>query len=72
MREPPRPVLFARLLLEMEPDPALERPAVAKATVDVSGRLVRAHVARPTMDEAIDLLTDRIRDGIRLIHERRR
>ena len=69
---PPRPILFARLLLAIEPDPALERPAVAKATIDVSGRLVRAHVACPTMDEAIDLLADRIRDGIRLIHERLR
>ena len=69
---PPRPILFARLLLAMEPDPALERPAVAKASVDVSGRLVRAHVACPTMDEAIDLLADRIRHGIRLVHERRR
>ncbi len=69
---PPRPILFTRLLLEMAPDPALERPAVAKATVNVSGRLVRAHVARPTMEEAIDLLADRIRDGIRLIHERHR
>lgn len=69
---PPRPILSMRLLLEMRPDPALERPAVAKATVDVSGRLVRAHVARPTMEEAIDLLADRIRHGVRLIHERRR
>lgn len=69
---PPRPILFARLQLAMEPDPALERPAIATARVDVSGRVVRAHVARPTMDEAIDLLTDRVRDGIRLIHERRR
>lgn len=69
---PPRPILFARLLLEIEPDPALERPAVAKATVDLSGQMVRAHVARPTMEEAIDLLADRIRDGIRLIHERHR
>jgi ribosome-associated translation inhibitor RaiA len=69
---PPRPILFARLLLEMEPDPALERPAVAKAGVDLSGQIVRAHVACPTMDEAIDQLVDRIRDGVRLIHERRR
>ena len=68
----PRPVLFVRLLLEMAPDPALERPAVARASADISGRIVRAHVACPTMDEAVDLLADRIRDGIRLIHERRR
>ena len=68
----PRPVLFARLVLAIEPDPALDRPAVAKATVDVSGRLVRAHVACPTMDEAVARLADRIRRGVRLVAERRR
>lgn len=68
----PRPILFARLLLAIEQDPALERPAVAKATVDVSGRVVRAHVACPTMDEAVDRLVDRVRHGIRLLAERRR
>ena len=65
-------MLFARLLLAVEPDPALERPAVAKATVNVSGRLVRAHVACPTMDEAVARLADRIRRGVRLVAERRR
>ena len=69
---PPRPILFARLTLAMSADPALERPATAKASVDVSGRVVRAHVACPTMTEAIDLMADRIRQGIRRLHEERR
>jgi ribosome-associated translation inhibitor RaiA len=67
----PRPVLLARLALAMETNPSLERPAVAKASVDVSGRLVRAHVARPSMDEAVDLLIDRIDRNIRRLAERR-
>jgi ribosome-associated translation inhibitor RaiA len=71
-RTAPRPILAARLQLAMEPDPALERPAVAKASVDVSGRVVRAHVACPTMDEAVDRVTDRIRRGIHELAERRR
>lgn len=67
----PRPILFARLLLAMEPDPALERPALAKASVDVSGRIIRAHVACPTMDEAVDQLDDRIRHSLHSLSERR-
>lgn len=70
--DPPAPVLSARVALTMSPDPALERPAVAKASVDVSGRVVRAHVACPTMTEAIDLIADRIRRGMRRLHEAHR
>lgn len=67
----PRPVLAIRLALAIEVNPSLERPAVAKASVDVSGRLVRAHIARPSMDEAIDLVVDRIEQGIQALAERR-
>ena len=56
-----RPVLFARATLVKEADPARERPATAKATFDVGGRIVRAHVAAPEMSEAIDLLAERLR-----------
>jgi ribosome-associated translation inhibitor RaiA len=56
-----RPVLFARATLVREADPALERPATAKAALDVGGRIVRAHVAAPEMSEAIDLLAERLR-----------
>lgn len=68
----PRPVLFARVELALEPNPSLERPAVAKASVDVSGRLVRAHVACPTITEAVDRLEDRVRRGIDRLAQRRR
>ncbi|MGZ8702064.1 MAG: ribosome hibernation promotion factor [Gaiellaceae bacterium] len=66
----PRPVLFARATLVREADPALERPAIAKATMDVGGRIVRAHVAAPEMSEAIDLLVERLRGRLTELTER--
>jgi ribosome-associated translation inhibitor RaiA len=60
----PGPVLFARVDLTQHADPARERPAFAKAELDVNGRLVRAHVAATTMFEAIDLLEARLRDRL--------
>lgn len=65
-------VLFARLKLSWEPDPARERPAVAEAALDVSGDLVRAHVAAPTMAEAVDLLEHRVRHQLEHLAEHRR
>jgi ribosome-associated translation inhibitor RaiA len=59
-RAAPRPVLVARVTLTEHENPSTQRPAAAKAGLDVSGRLVRAHVAAPTMTEAIDLLADRL------------
>ncbi|MCY9784368.1 sigma 54 modulation/S30EA ribosomal C-terminal domain-containing protein [Nocardiopsis sp. EMB25] len=56
----PEPVLFARVRLTMAAGPAMARPAVAQANLDVNGRLVRAQVAGATMREAIDLLHDRL------------
>jgi ribosome-associated translation inhibitor RaiA len=67
----PRPVLHARLELDIEPNPARERPAVVKATVDASGRAVRAHVAQPTMSAAIDEAVARVRQGLVRLAERR-
>jgi ribosome-associated translation inhibitor RaiA len=58
------PVLFARVELVEHADPARERPAFAKAELDVNGRLVRAHVATGTMFEAVDLLEARLRDRL--------
>lgn len=60
----PRPVLHARIVLRVLPDPALERPAIAKASLDVSGRSVRAHLAAEHMVEAIDLLERRLRRNL--------
>ena len=57
----PRPVLVARIILSEETNPSVERRAVAEATLDVSGRAVRAHVAAEEMREAIDLLEESLR-----------
>ncbi len=68
----PRPVLHARVVLQKLPDPALERPAIAKATLDLNGRPVRAHVAAKTMDDALDRLEERLRRSLEQIEETRR
>ena len=58
------PVLSARVRLAQSADPAVERPATARATLDQNGRLLHAQVAAPTMREAIDVLNDRLRDQL--------
>lgn len=68
----PRPVLHGRVTLFLLHDPSLERPAVAKATLDVSGRPVRAHVAAAEMIEAIDLLEERLRRNLEELGDRYR
>ncbi len=57
----PRPIIRARATLAEETNPAIERRAVAEASLDVSGRIVRAHVAARQMREAVDLLEERLR-----------
>ena len=63
----PGPVLFARLELRQERDPARPRPSIAKAELDCNGRLVRAHVAASTPREAADLLDLRLRQSVERI-----
>lgn len=63
-------VLHARLKLQQEPNPALDRPAVAEMSVDVNGRVVRAHVAARQMSEAVDLLEDRLRRQLTNLNSR--
>jgi hypothetical protein len=58
------PVLFARVELSLHDDPARERPAFAKAELDVNGRMVRAHAAAGTRFEAIDQLDTRLRERL--------
>lgn len=58
------PILLSRVRLTRAADPARERPAIAQATIDVNGDVMRAHVAARTMEEAIDLLQDRLRDKL--------
>ena len=71
-RHAPQPVLHARMTLRVHAGPALERPAVAKASLDVGGRPVRAHVAAVYMLEAIDLLERRLRRNLEDLEERTR
>ncbi len=56
-----RPIVYALLRLSMESRRAIERPAVAEATLDLGGQIVRAHVAARDPIAAIDLLDDRLR-----------
>jgi ribosome-associated translation inhibitor RaiA len=67
-----RPVLHARVTVKQLSDRALERPAVAKATLDVNGRPVRAHVAERTVDLALHRLEERLRRNLADLEERRR
>jgi ribosome-associated translation inhibitor RaiA len=63
-RYAPEPVLFAKVRLAVAADPAVARPAVAQASLDVNGRLVRAQVAAETLRAATDLLHDRLREQL--------
>ncbi|MEV7180214.1 HPF/RaiA family ribosome-associated protein [Kitasatospora sp. NPDC093679] len=64
------PVLSVRIRLTRMNNPAAERPFAAQATVDVNGRPARAHVAAPSMAEAIDLLHDRLAVQVARRHRR--
>jgi len=66
------PVLSARVTLAHEVAPDIERPAVAKATLDVNGQPVHAHVAATTLVEAIDLLEAKLRHDLEIMTEHRR
>ncbi len=61
LRIAPEPVLFARVKLIMSADPAVERPAIAQANVDLNGRLIRAQAAGETMRAAVGHACDRLR-----------
>lgn len=63
------PVLFARVKLTHMANPAMERPALAQANVDVNGRPARAHVAARTVTEAVDLLQDRLAARLERLEE---
>jgi ribosome-associated translation inhibitor RaiA len=56
-----RPVLYVRVRITHHEDPAVARPVVAQADVDVNGRLVLARATGTTGLEVVDLLHDRLR-----------
>jgi ribosome-associated translation inhibitor RaiA len=61
LRQAPEPVLFAQVKLTMAADPAVERPAIAQASLDLNGRVIRAQAAAATMREAVERMSDRLR-----------
>ncbi len=65
------PVLSVRVKLTQESNHAVVKPAVAQAVVDLDGRPVRAHVAAPTMQEAVDLLHDRLVSRLARVRQHR-
>ncbi len=67
-----RPILYARMTIRTERDPAVRRPAVATATLDVSGRTVVVHAAADTPLDAIDLIERRLRRSLDRLDARRR
>lgn len=54
------PVLLTRIKLTHAEGREVERSAIAEAALDVDGRLVRGQVAATRMEEAVDLLVDRM------------
>jgi ribosome-associated translation inhibitor RaiA len=55
------PVLSARVTLAVSADPAVSRPAVAQATVDLNGRIVRAQAVGETVQAAVAHMAARLR-----------
>ncbi|MDH3682550.1 MAG: sigma 54 modulation/S30EA ribosomal C-terminal domain-containing protein, partial [Acidimicrobiia bacterium] len=59
-------ILLARMKLTRAANPAIEQSAMAEATLDIDGDVLRAHATAPTMTEAIDTVIRRLH--IRLEH----
>jgi len=64
-----RPVLHGRVKLTRHHDPAVQRPVVAQANLDVDGRPIRAQVQAETAREAVDLLEARLRRRLERVAE---
>ncbi len=65
-----RPILGARVVLIQEANPRIPTPARAEAEIDVQGHLIRARVAAPSMDAAVDDVAERLRRHLRRYLER--
>lgn len=66
------PVLYAHVVLDWTHDPAMERHALVKVTVDVNGTTVHAKTTAPTMNEAVDDLEYRLRRQLVQLQDRSR
>jgi len=71
-RKAPRPVLFARVKIQVDPDRDPDQQSIAQATMDISGQIIRAQVAAPTPEEALNSLSDRMDTRLRKLAEKRR
>jgi ribosomal subunit interface protein len=64
------PILGARVVLIQEPNPRISLPARAEAEIDLQGKLIRARVAAPSMEAAIDEVAERLQRHVRRYVER--
>lgn len=64
VRHAHEPVLSVRVRLTVVGDPAVSRPAIAQANVNLNGRTVRAQIARETLRVAVDEMHDRLRNRL--------
>lgn len=58
------PITHARVRLTRHANPAVPHRMIAQANLEVNGRMTRAQVAADTAREAVDLLTDRLRQRL--------
>jgi ribosomal subunit interface protein len=65
------PVRMAQVRLIVESAPGRARPAEVEAVLDIDGKVARAHVAAATINEAIDLVVDRLRRRVERLEDRR-
>lgn len=60
----PRPILDAKVTLNVLPDPAIPRPNLVSFRIDLNGLAVTAYAAAASMPEAINLAGARLRARI--------
>lgn len=66
------PILAAKVVLSLHPDPAHASPAEAEATLDVDGTLVRATAASADHFAAIDLVEAKLHRNLTEYDDKRR
>lgn len=66
------PILLARIKLTQAANPSIRDAAMAEATVDFDGSLIRAHAAAMTINEAIDQVGHRLQSIIEHRSDRER
>lgn len=67
----PRPVIFARVKVKINEDRVNDEQAIAQVTMDVSGSIIRAQVAAPTVTQALTTLEHRLDRQLRRLAEKR-